>query len=122
FHGQDARADRQLLSDLVFVSHGPRIIRYPAGMLAAADERFAARAAEAERLGKLPRETVAEFIELGVPRMLMPKRWGGLELGPPAGTTRRIAGCCSCRGTTSPSTMRAGTSLACVAPAARPSA
>src|SRR5438067_1919165 len=60
------------------------IIRYPAGVLAAAAERFAARSADAERLGKLPSETVADFIELGVPRMLMPKRWGGLELGLPA--------------------------------------
>jgi 3-hydroxy-9,10-secoandrosta-1,3,5(10)-triene-9,17-dione monooxygenase len=46
---------------------------------AAAAETFAGRAAEAERLGQLPDETVAEFIELGVPRMMMPAGWGGQE-------------------------------------------
>jgi alkylation response protein AidB-like acyl-CoA dehydrogenase len=48
-------------------------------MLAAAADRFAARAAETERLGKLPPETVAELIQMGVPKMMMPARWGGSE-------------------------------------------
>jgi alkylation response protein AidB-like acyl-CoA dehydrogenase len=46
---------------------------------AAAVRACAARAAETERLGRLPDETVAMLLELGVARMLMPRRWGGLE-------------------------------------------
>lgn len=46
---------------------------------ASAARAFGARAAETERLGRLPDETVATFVELGIPRMLMPKRWGGHE-------------------------------------------
>ena len=47
-------------------------------------EIVATRALETERLGRLPNETVALLLELGVTRMLMPRQWQGLELGFPA--------------------------------------
>jgi alkylation response protein AidB-like acyl-CoA dehydrogenase len=47
---------------------------------AAAADVFAARALETERLGRLPDESVAQLIEMDVPRMVMPRQWAGLEL------------------------------------------
>lgn len=47
---------------------------------AAAASDFGARAADTERLGRLSDDTAARLIELGIPRMLMPRRWGGGEL------------------------------------------
>jgi alkylation response protein AidB-like acyl-CoA dehydrogenase len=35
---------------------------------------------DTERLGYLPAETLATLIDLGIPRMVMPRRWQGLEL------------------------------------------
>ncbi|HEY7294481.1 MAG TPA: acyl-CoA dehydrogenase family protein, partial [Dehalococcoidia bacterium] len=43
-----------------------------------------ARAAQTERLGQLPEETVHELEEAGVFRGLQPRQWGGLELHPTA--------------------------------------
>lgn len=43
---------------------------------------LAARAAEAERAGKVPVETVREMQEAGLFRVLQPRRWGGYELDP----------------------------------------
>lgn len=43
-----------------------------------------ARAVATERLGRLPDETVALLVDLGIPRLLVPRRWGGTELGLPA--------------------------------------
>ncbi len=40
------------------------------------------RAADAERVGKVPVETVREMQEAGVFRVLQPRRWGGYELDP----------------------------------------
>jgi 3-hydroxy-9,10-secoandrosta-1,3,5(10)-triene-9,17-dione monooxygenase len=40
------------------------------------------RAAEAEKLRRLPDETFADFQQLGLLRALQPKRWGGFELDP----------------------------------------
>ena len=47
----------------------------------AAAEAFAARALETERLGRLPDRSVAQLIEMDVPRMVMPRQWQGQELG-----------------------------------------
>jgi len=44
--------------------------------------RLAERAAEAERAGKVPVESVREMAEAGLFRVLQPKRWGGYELDP----------------------------------------
>lgn len=41
-----------------------------------------ARAKEADRLRRLPDETIAAFKDAGFFRMLQPKRWGGLEVDP----------------------------------------
>jgi 3-hydroxy-9,10-secoandrosta-1,3,5(10)-triene-9,17-dione monooxygenase len=43
---------------------------------------LAARAAEAERAGKVPVETVRDLQEAGLFRVLQPRRWGGYELDP----------------------------------------
>lgn len=43
---------------------------------------LAARAAEAERAGMVPVETVREMAEAGLFRVLQPRRWGGYELDP----------------------------------------
>lgn len=43
-----------------------------------------ARAARAEKLGRLPEETVRELDEVGVLRGLQPRQYGGLELHPTA--------------------------------------
>lgn len=43
---------------------------------------LAARAAEAERAGMVPVETVREMQEAGLFRVLQPRRWGGYELDP----------------------------------------
>jgi 3-hydroxy-9,10-secoandrosta-1,3,5(10)-triene-9,17-dione monooxygenase len=42
---------------------------------------FRERALDGERLRSLPPESAAQLIDAGVARMLVPKRWGGLELG-----------------------------------------
>jgi alkylation response protein AidB-like acyl-CoA dehydrogenase len=44
-----------------------------------ASDVLAARALETERLGCLPPETLALIIDLGVPRLVMPGEWQGLE-------------------------------------------
>ncbi len=44
-------------------------------------DQFAGRALETERLGRLPEETVDQLLELGIARVLVPRAWGGLELG-----------------------------------------
>jgi 3-hydroxy-9,10-secoandrosta-1,3,5(10)-triene-9,17-dione monooxygenase len=44
-------------------------------------EQFASRALETEQLGRLPDQTVAQLLELGIARTLVPRQWGGLELG-----------------------------------------
>ncbi len=44
-----------------------------------ASDVLAARALETERLGFLPPETLRLIIDLGVPRMAMPRAWQGLE-------------------------------------------
>ncbi|HJV27633.1 MAG TPA: acyl-CoA dehydrogenase family protein [Aromatoleum sp.] len=44
--------------------------------------RLAARAADAERAGMVPIETVREMQAAGLFRVLQPKRWGGFELDP----------------------------------------
>ena len=51
-----------------------------AGATALANQ-FASRALETEQLGRLPDETVAQLLELGMARTLVPRQWGGLELG-----------------------------------------
>ena len=51
-----------------------------AGTTALASQ-FASRALEAERLGRLPDETVRQLLKLGIARVLVPRQWGGLELG-----------------------------------------
>jgi 3-hydroxy-9,10-secoandrosta-1,3,5(10)-triene-9,17-dione monooxygenase len=43
-------------------------------------DTFAARALEAEQLGRLPDASVAQLLELGIARVLVPRQWGGLEL------------------------------------------
>jgi 3-hydroxy-9,10-secoandrosta-1,3,5(10)-triene-9,17-dione monooxygenase len=43
-------------------------------------DTFASRALETERLGRLPDATVAQLLELGTARVLVPRQWGGLEL------------------------------------------
>ncbi|HLG72878.1 MAG TPA: acyl-CoA dehydrogenase family protein [Chloroflexota bacterium] len=45
----------------------------------AAAHEFGSRARETEQLGRLADETAARLKELGVPRMLLPRRWGGEE-------------------------------------------
>jgi 3-hydroxy-9,10-secoandrosta-1,3,5(10)-triene-9,17-dione monooxygenase len=42
--------------------------------------RIRARAASAEAARELPRDSVAELLDLGLPRALVPRRWGGMEL------------------------------------------
>jgi alkylation response protein AidB-like acyl-CoA dehydrogenase len=42
---------------------------------------FAERAADAERLRRLPEESVAEMVQAGFPRILAPREYGGYELG-----------------------------------------
>jgi alkylation response protein AidB-like acyl-CoA dehydrogenase len=44
-------------------------------------DQFASRALETEQLGRLPDETVAQLLELGLARSLVPRQWGGWELG-----------------------------------------
>lgn len=44
--------------------------------------KLAARAADAERAGKVPLETIGEMREAGLFRVLQPRRWGGYELDP----------------------------------------
>ncbi len=44
--------------------------------------RLAARAADAEQAGMVPRETINDLAEAGLLRVLQPKRWGGYELDP----------------------------------------
>lgn len=39
------------------------------------------RAAEGENNRSIPRQSVQEFVEAGLPRILLPKRYGGYELG-----------------------------------------
>lgn len=43
--------------------------------------RLVQRAAQAERDGRVPTETVAEMQTAGLFRVMQPKRWGGYELG-----------------------------------------
>ncbi|HEY2592949.1 MAG TPA: acyl-CoA dehydrogenase family protein [Chloroflexota bacterium] len=43
-------------------------------------DQFRARALQTEQLGRLPDETVAELLEVGIARVLVPRQWGGLEL------------------------------------------
>lgn len=43
--------------------------------------KLTSRALETEQLGRLPDDTVAELLELGIARTLVPRQWGGLELG-----------------------------------------
>jgi 3-hydroxy-9,10-secoandrosta-1,3,5(10)-triene-9,17-dione monooxygenase len=43
---------------------------------------LAARAPEAEKLRRIPDETIAEFRAAGFFKMLQPSRWGGLEVEP----------------------------------------
>jgi alkylation response protein AidB-like acyl-CoA dehydrogenase len=45
-----------------------------------ASDLIAARALDTEHLGCLPPETLALLIDLGVPRLVMPRQWQGLEL------------------------------------------
>jgi alkylation response protein AidB-like acyl-CoA dehydrogenase len=47
--------------------------------LADAIEAFAGRAAETEALGRLPDDNVRLLNQLGIPRILVPRRWGGDE-------------------------------------------
>jgi alkylation response protein AidB-like acyl-CoA dehydrogenase len=42
---------------------------------------LADRALETEQLGRLPDDVVAQLIDMGITRMVMPRHWGGLELG-----------------------------------------
>lgn len=44
--------------------------------------RLAQRAADAERAGMVPVETVSEMNDAGLFRVLQPRRWGGYELDP----------------------------------------
>jgi alkylation response protein AidB-like acyl-CoA dehydrogenase len=44
-----------------------------------ASDVLAARALDTERLGFLPPETLRLIVDLGVPRMVMPREWQGLE-------------------------------------------
>ena len=60
--------------------------------------RLAGRAQEAERLRRLPSATVDEFIASGLPQLLVPARYGGLQAPWPAilDPVRRMAhGCAS---------------------------
>jgi 3-hydroxy-9,10-secoandrosta-1,3,5(10)-triene-9,17-dione monooxygenase len=43
-------------------------------------ETWASRALETEQLGRLPDASVAQLLELGIARVLVPRQWGGLEL------------------------------------------
>jgi 3-hydroxy-9,10-secoandrosta-1,3,5(10)-triene-9,17-dione monooxygenase len=46
--------------------------------------KLAARVADADRLRRVPDETIADFHEAGFFRMLQPSRWGGIESDPGA--------------------------------------
>jgi alkylation response protein AidB-like acyl-CoA dehydrogenase len=48
---------------------------------ALAHDKFAIRAAEHDRDGSFPHETMAELKELGIPGMALPKEIGGLNIG-----------------------------------------
>ncbi|CAN3131717.1 hypothetical protein ACNUDN_05541 [Mycobacterium sp. smrl_JER01] len=41
--------------------------------------RLAQRAAEAERLRRLPAETIREFKDSGLPNLLLPRKFGGVQ-------------------------------------------
>lgn len=44
-------------------------------------DQFAARALETEQLGRLPYKTVAQLLDVCIARVLVPRQWGGMELG-----------------------------------------
>ncbi|HEY1293765.1 MAG TPA: acyl-CoA dehydrogenase family protein [Chloroflexota bacterium] len=58
---------------------GPITLDLHAHAVAAADV-FATRALDTERLGRLLNENVAYLVEMGVPRLLVPRQWHGSEL------------------------------------------
>jgi alkylation response protein AidB-like acyl-CoA dehydrogenase len=48
--------------------------------VAAFADQCGPRALETEQLGRLPDESVAQLLELGIARILVPRHWSGLEL------------------------------------------
>jgi 3-hydroxy-9,10-secoandrosta-1,3,5(10)-triene-9,17-dione monooxygenase len=65
-----------MMSDLNRSTHAQALLD---GATALADT-FATRALETEHLGRLPDETAAQLLELGIARVLVPGQWRGLEL------------------------------------------
>ena len=57
----------------------PRLDQQAAAVL----PELAARAAETERLGQLSDENAAILLNLGIPRLFVPRRWGGVECSLP---------------------------------------